>query len=228
MRSSIAWVFVVAMSGCASRPLSAGDGGNVAVTDLAASSDLPRLPFDSSPLPGPADFAPLVDTGLAVCPCTRRPSGVAESTCPRGAGQMTTTVIGLAGGTASLTGQQGQFSGVALAIAIPPMSLTANSAIKLTETGMAPPAAYIDWSPVWQLAPIGVNFHVPAKVTAPYSNSNGKVDPALAIYTSMDGMTWTRLSDSQINAGFTTGTLSELPQLMFNGAPRSAANASCP
>ena len=148
--------------------------------------------------------------------------------CPPGVGESSTTTIGTSGGTASLLGQQGKASGVAFSIDIPPTALAADTVIEITETATPPPADFIDWSPVWQLAPAGTPFATPARLTVPWSNHDGVIDPMMAIYVSDDGVSWTRVADDYMNAGFNQGSLIRLPQYILNGYPKTAAQLGCP
>ena len=140
---------------------------------------------------------------VGVCLCTRRdmiPAGM----CPRGVGQSTAATIGPAGGTVSLKAQQGTFT-----LDIPPTALAADIQITITETAIAPPAGFVDYSPVYRIDPIDLALAVPAKLTVPFSNGRGVgvSDQNMAIFwSSANPCTLERLPSTYINAGFAQGS----------------------
>ena len=142
-----------------------------------------------------------------------------------GANESVSATIGSKGGTLALRGQQGK--GVQMQLEIPPGALSADTVITITETSFRPPASHIDYSPVWQFAPIGLTFAKPVKVTMPWSNQDGTVSNALASYWSADGCTWEKLADSYINAGFQNASTLRLGY-GFVGYPKTGPTVRCP
>ena len=160
--------------------------------------------------------------GVAVpvgCHCTRQPQGPASPQCPPGAGASVSVIVDAAGGTVTLLGQQGASSGVPFSLDVPPTALPAPTSLTVTETAIPPPAGYVDYSPVYQVEPLGVEFAVPVELTVPWGNVSGQVSPLLAIYVAPDGSSpFQRLPDSTGNAGFNRGSITR-GGLFFVGYP---------
>jgi hypothetical protein len=140
---------------------------------------------------------------VSACPCSRRADSAIASACPRGADTSSTTSIGPDGGTATLQTQTGPFTAE-----IFPHSLANTTDVTLTELSAPPPDGFVDYSPIYEVAPTGVDLVNGGQIEIYTSNQLQWLDPALAIYSadSMDGP-WTRLDDSSPNAGFLTATL---------------------
>jgi hypothetical protein len=111
-----------------------------------------------------------------------------------------------------------------------PANLFASSVIiNITETTLAPPAGYVDASPVYDIeaVPAGTILPQPVPVSLPFETSTGSISQQLSIYASIDGVQYTRVQDSYINAGFLQGSLSKFGYI-FAGYPMSAAElATC-
>jgi len=135
-------------------------------------------------------------------------------------------VIDAQGGTLTLDGTPSTV-GVPFDLEIPPGALTQPVALTVTETRTAPPDAYTDFSPVFDLAPHGLALAIPAKLTLPEANAGGW-SGAISIYVSTDaGSSYGRASDSYQNAGFAEASLSTIGPV-FVGYPRNAdAGAAC-
>jgi hypothetical protein len=144
-----------------------------------------------------------------------------------GAGESVTVTVGPSGGTVVLWGQQGHASGAPFKLEIPAGALTADTNITITESSLAPPSPFIDYSPVWHMEPAGLTFDKPVKVTMPWGNEDGTVGGSLASYVSADGCTWEKLPDSYVNAGFENASIVRLGYA-FVGYPKTPAKASCP
>jgi hypothetical protein len=166
--------------------------------------------------------------GSTVCHCTRRPEGPSSWQCPIGVGQSVSMTVGRAGGTISLTGQQGQSSGVPFSLDIPPTALLAPTTITITETTIAPSDGYVDYSPVYRLDPPGLAFAVPVPIAVPWGNSGSSDSASLAIYAAPDqSASFQSLADSYTNAGFEQGSVKN-GGLFFVGYPETSANPACP
>lgn len=166
-------------------------------------------------------------TASGPCPCSRRPGANNSFQCPMGTGETTKQVVGPAGGTISLHGQQAIFSGMDFMIQIPPNALTQRVAITITETTDPPPRNLIDFSPIYDVEPTTVVSKFPMKLTVPWSNL-GAIPNTLAIYFSPAvGQPFTRVSDSYINAEFMQGSTTHFGRFIA-AYPRTAAQANCP
>jgi hypothetical protein len=151
--------------------------------------------------------------------CTRRPEGPGSRDCPVGVGESTTALIGPEGGQVTLMGQQGKASGVAFSLDIPPTALDEPTEIVVTETDIAPPEGFVDYSPVYRIDPLRTTFAVPVTVLVPWSNSGYTIDPALSIYFARSAdAAFVRVADSLGNAGFSKAGL-ESTGLLFAGYP---------
>jgi len=175
------------------------------------------------------------DAMAPACGCTRRPGpGTSAFSCPPGIGENKTLALGPSGGTVTLEGRQGTASGVPASIDFAPGSVQTTTEVRLIETGIAPPLDLLDWSPVYLVQPAGLVLGNPARIALPDSNgsnASGVIQsetPAdLAIWFSADGTCFERLSDYALNAGFETGTISQLGYLIVASA-REPSTASCP
>ena len=172
----------------------------------------------------------------AICPCTRRPGAANSFQCPMGEGEAATLVVGSSGGTLQLRGRQYVRSGVPASLAFPPAAISTPMAIVLTETSIPPPSDLLDWSPVYEVDPLGLVLAHPTPVTFPWSNSSGSFSagiatgnqaPTLSIWFSADGKCFTRLDDSYTNAGFEQGSTTKLGYFLV-GVPRDQSSAGCP
>jgi hypothetical protein len=125
------------------------------------------------------------------------------------------------GGRISLTTQQGTFE-----LEIAPMALAAPTQITITETTIAPPAGFVDYSPVYHIEPFDLALSVPAKLTVPFSNGRGSSvsDQNMAIFWSgpSGACALERLPSTYINAGFAQGsTLKAGYAIVGYGSPGS-------
>jgi hypothetical protein len=158
-----------------------------------------------------------------ICPCSRRSDEPADPQCPRGADTSSTTTIGPDGGSATLATQDGPFS-----IQVFANSFSQDEPITLTELSASPPAGYVDYSPIYEIAPTGLDLTKGGTIQIFYSNSLPFINPALTIYTadSVDGP-WTELPDTLGNAGFNTATLTRTG-FFFMGYPASSNDCQNP
>jgi hypothetical protein len=164
----------------------------------------------------------------ANCPCSRRPGENNSFMCPPGTGQASFASIGKQGGTLTLNGTPST-KGVAVTVAIPANAFASLVVISITETTLAPPAGYVDASPVYDIEalPAGTILLQPVPVNIPFQNSISIYSQQLSIYASTDGLQYTRVQDTYINAGFLQGSLSKFGYI-FAGYPMSAAElATC-
>jgi len=123
--------------------------------------------------------------------------------CPRGADTSSITVISVDGGTATLQTRTGPFTAE-----IFPHSVAETTPIRLSELSAPPPEGFVDYSPIYEVAPSGLELVNGGRLEVPEANQLRFFDPALAIYTadSVDGP-WIKLADSYPNAGFQMATL---------------------
>jgi hypothetical protein len=161
------------------------------------------------------------------CPCTRRPGQGNSYLCPMGVGQTAYLYIGPDGGEIGLLGQQSASSNVPFDLKIPPGALDANTLISVTETDLAPPSGFLDWSPVYLVEPRGLPLQKVAGVQIPWS-SNLKVADNLAIYARDENGScgWKALIDSYTNAGFEQASLTQFGYL-FVGEPSTIDPSTC-
>ena len=199
-----------------------GVGGDAGSGSTAVASAPPSEPVCDVVPPVPTENAP-----PANCGCTRRPGPGNSPSCPVGANESVTVTVGPSGGTIVLWGQQGKGSGAPMRLDIPAGALSVDTAITITETSFSPPASFIDYSPVWQLAPVGLTFDKPVKIIMPWGNEDGTVDGPLASYWSADGCAWEKVPDSYVNAGFENASIVRLGY-GFVGYPKTSLKASCP
>jgi hypothetical protein len=81
------------------------------------------------------------------------------------------------------------------------------SPITVTETAIAPPSGFVDYSPVYEIEPAALTFFAPATLTVPFSNGRGSdvFDENLAIFWSVSAdslFTFEPLAGTSVNAGF--------------------------
>ena len=162
----------------------------------------------------------------ATCLCTRRPGPTEAVECPRGVNETASATIGPSGGTVTIEGQQGIVSGVPFSLRVPPGAVASDTTITVTETAMAPPDGFADWSPVYRIDPIDLILSEPASLTIPFSNASGvsvsagptgaapgssATAASLAVFwsSSSDPCTLAPLSSSYVNAGFMQATVSQ-------------------
>ena len=139
-----------------------------------------------------------------------------------------TVTVDAAGGKVSLTGRQGQASGVPFSLDIPPGALPGPTTLTITETTLAPPAGYVDYSPVYLVEPLDTTFAHSVPIVVPWGNVSGTVSQSLALYTAPDASSpFTRLADSYTNAGFEQGSVTQ-GGLFFVGYPTTDYNPTCP
>ncbi|MDP8998501.1 MAG: hypothetical protein M3O46_00135 [Myxococcota bacterium] len=203
------------------------DAGFVTGIDGAV-VDLGGICADAGTAGEAADGAAPDSGGASACGCTRRPGGVADTfNCPVGLGEYVSAVIGPAGGTVEIKGRQYLGSGVTASLAFPPTAIATPTTIVLTETAIAPPRDFIDWSPVYRVEPLGLALASPTPVQLPSSNSGSGTFGQIAIWFSPDGSCFTRLPNSYVNAGFNQGSAKELGYFVV-GVARSASTLKCP
>jgi hypothetical protein len=133
-------------------------------------------------------------------------------------------MITLAGGAVEITGTMSTV-GVAARLDIPMNGLTAPTVVTLTETEVPPPADFVDGSPIYRIDPANLVIEKQAVLTLPYNINSGSV-PDFAIYR-IDGANVAKVSDSSANAGFLRASV-KAGGSYFVGAPKSAAQQSCP
>jgi hypothetical protein len=163
-----------------------------------------------------------IDGGVGNCPCTRRPGPGASVRCPMGVGQWATADIGPSGGQLTIQGQQGTAQ-----LTVAPTAFTTTISVQLTETALAPPSEFSDWSPIYDVTPNAVTTTSLVALRIPWSGRGGVV-PQLTVYHAKDrNSPFLRLADANLNAGFVDcGTTAF--GLFFVGALKSPAQASCP
>jgi hypothetical protein len=145
-----------------------------------------------------------------------------------GVGESVTQLIGAAGGTVQLTARQGAASGVDFRIDVPPKTMQADVDVRITETTTAPPAEFLDYSPVYLVEPGDFSSQVRINLTVPYGGNDGPIPRTLAIYAAADPQgPFERVADSYVNAGFLQGSITRFGAF-FAGSPRTDADAACP
>jgi hypothetical protein len=125
-------------------------------------------------------------------------------------------------------GQQGKGSGVPFSLDVPPHAFDAEVTITITETTLAPPATFVDYSPVYRVAPSEGTSAFPILIVVPWGNRDGAVSGSLSVYTAEDeNSPFERVPDSYINAGFMQASVRHFG-LFFAGYPKSGAELGCP
>ena len=166
--------------------------------------------------------------GSAACPCTRRPGTGNSWQCPAGVGESTSMTIGPAGGKISLVAQQGKGSGVPFSLDIPPTALSQDTVVTITETSLAPPPDFIDYSPVYLVEPASLASSVRIRISLPSGNTSGMLASALSVYAAVQwGDPFERVADSYVNAGFMQASITQFG-LFFAGSPKTPAQTNCP
>jgi hypothetical protein len=180
--------------------------------DLEHATDIVHglSPGSSPPVGGPPPPA-AVDAGPdgalpPGCHCSRRPGPTLSFRCARGAGASVSGVVGPAGGTLVLEGEQGRASGVPLRLEIPPGALADATLITITELAEPPPVGPVDYSPVYEFAPVSLVLAQPARLQVPWCNVDGEV--RTSTFWSVGGSAaFQALADDYQNAGFNQASI---------------------
>lgn len=184
----------------------AGDARSAVETDSEVDEDQVD-PEEDDVAPGPVISH--TDGGVASqdCKCTRRPAGAPSRRCPWGSGSSSSEAIGEQGGIVRLSGTLSTV-GVATQLKIPAGALQESIQLTITELKTAPPAGYVDYSPVYRVDPLDLMLESPGEIILGFSNQDGLIPNALSIYhaDTPEGP-FTRIPDSYINAGFLQATL---------------------
>ncbi len=132
--------------------------------------------------------------------------------------------VGAAGGTVALGETAAtQGAGVAFTIKVPPNALHTETPIVITETRDAPPAGYVDYSPVYRVEPDTLSFDLTPMLSIPWQNALTHIDRTLSIYwAASESEPFERLGDSYTNAGFSQASLPG-PGYFFVGFPEPEA-----
>jgi hypothetical protein len=144
--------------------------------------------------------------------------------CPQGSGESTTVMVDEMGGTVEITGTMST-RGVGARLEIPRGALSGPTTITITETDVAPPADYVDGSPLFRIDPLDLMLAKPAVLTIPFFVKSG-ISPALAIYHQV-GDGYSKVADSYLNAGFLQGSV-QAGGTYFAGVPKTDAQKDCP
>jgi hypothetical protein len=162
------------------------------------------------------------------CPCTRAPGRGNSYLCPMGVGQTAYTYVGPEGGSIYLLGQQSAKTNVPIAIDIPPGAIATQTLISVSETDLAPPSGFVDWSPVYLVEPRGLQLAKVAGLQIPWSSNISPPPTNLAIYARDENGScgFKALVDSYTNAGFEQASLTELGYL-FVGVPSTVDPSTC-
>jgi hypothetical protein len=159
------------------------------------------------------------------CPCTRRPGIGNCFICPMGKGQ-SNSAIGSARVGVSLVLYAQQGAGVPFFLTVPPRALPSDVRITVTETTIAPPFDYVDYSPVYVIES-SLPALLPMQLLVPYSNKSGDVANLAIYYASDPSGPFSRVADSNVSAGFIEGSISQFGAL-FVGYPKAPGQLSCP
>jgi hypothetical protein len=153
------------------------------------------------------------------CPCSRRADQPQSFWCPPGVGSISGLLVGLSGGTITIDGTAAT-AGTPFSIELPPYALSADVLIGLTESRIAPPAPYVDDSPIYEIQPAGLQLAIPAKVSVPITNFGNVIPREVALYQTFNcGASFSRIPDSYQDAGNVVGSMSTLGAV-FAGYPR--------
>jgi hypothetical protein len=201
---------------------SAGDAGSYSGGSAAMGGD--------GPLGGRPPIGGDGGTGASTgdpCPCSRRVEAPINRNCPRGSGASLTTTIGPAGGDAELSGTASTV-GVPFRVQVTGGSLEEDTELTLTELTQAAPVDFVDYSPLYRVAPDDLEFVNGGEVAIPWTVPSGRVPSDLAIYhsASIDGP-FELLTDTYQNAGFSQATLL-YSGYFFVGSPKTEELENCP
>jgi len=112
-------------------------------------------------------------------------------------------------------------------IFVPSTALPTATTFIVTETMIPPPVDYVDFSPIYVVAPF-ITTRLPAKVTIAVKNEPWVPRANLSIYAAKDQFSpFTRVADSATSAAGVTGSVTELGAF-FAGYPKSADQMNCP
>ena len=144
--------------------------------------------------------------------------------CPAGLDQSSAGVVGPAGGKVSLVTQQAG----GCQLTVPPKAFDKEFEVVITETSIPPPQEFFDWSPIYEVQPIGVTSSSLMTLRLPWANRDGSVPRTIAVYHAKEkGGPFKMVSDFYINAGFTDAGITEFGYF-FVGDLKSPAQAACP
>jgi hypothetical protein len=196
----------------------AGEGGFISIGGFGGAPDEAPVVGGGGGGPAPEPACP---------PCSRRPGANASLRCPRGADETETALLGVDGGELTLIGQQGDASGVTFRLQVPPGALSGGVTVRLTESSAAPPADFIDYSPVYVLEPTDLELVSAAKLTVPFGNGDGTYS-GLAVYVApTEAGPFEPLADSYMNAGFMQATTTRFGAFVV-ASPRTPGQSTCP
>ena len=197
-----------------------GAGGFDASVDAVGGIACPALAEPtSSPPPVPPQPG---------CPCTRAPGRGNSYLCPMGVGQTAYAYVGPEGGSIYLLGQQSAKKTSRSRSDIPPGAIATQTLISITETDLAPPSGFIDWSPVYLVEPRGLQLAKVAGLQIPWSSNISPTPSNLAIYARDENGScgFRPLVDSSANAGFEQASLTAFGYL-FVGVPSAIDPSTC-
>jgi hypothetical protein len=137
--------------------------------------------------------------------------------------------IGSAGGTLKLVGGW-EPTGVPFTITIPPGALDATHEFVVTELKNDAPPCVGPASPIYRVEPSGVRFDRPASIMVTWPPGVTSVAPGgLVVYAAPnEGVPFTAIPDSYINAGFLNASLTETAFVFAGAATFSQPRALCP
>jgi hypothetical protein len=219
-------VMTIALSACGGQSLVVGDesgglggqasGGQVSVSQGGAASASGGAPAQGG---GAASACPL---------CTRHSSTLSRL-CDKGTDQSASATIGPAGGELSLRGTPSTFS-VPLRLTFPPNAVSEDTEITITELSAPTPESLLDFSPIYEISPLGLKFTAAVEVRVPwaYPYPDGLIalKPRILWASEVDG-SYAELPEDYQNAGFNDATLPETGYLL-TGYPKGPAHEGCP
>jgi hypothetical protein len=153
---------------------------------------------DMSGIAGSPSFEP--------CTCSRRPDAPPSMSCPRGEDASITESLGPDGGVLALDGTRST-RGAPFEIDVFPGSLADSTEITLHETTATPPEEFIDWSPIFAVNPVELEFVNGGAISIPWSNTPNQVGGLVIYYSESPDGPFELLEDSYQNAGFSQATL---------------------
>jgi hypothetical protein len=146
-------------------------------------------------------------------------------------GESAGALIGLAGGSVTLIGRQGNASNSLSTLMIAPNTLRRDTWVAITETAFPPPKEYVDWSPVYEITPACFGTLPVMALRLAWGEQIGLgLPPNLAVYHARDrNGPWQPLFEPTVSASAHAidVTISEFG-LFFVGTPKTAQQMSCP
>jgi hypothetical protein len=118
-------------------------------------------------------------------------------------------------------------SGVGSSLTVPPKAFDKEIAVTIIETSIPPPKEFFDWSPIYEVQPIGVTSSSLMKLRLPYGNRDGSFSGLTMYYAKDKSGPFVPVPDFYINAGFSDAGITDFG-FFFMGMRKLPAESACP